>query len=470
MSSAGTGLFEAFERLRRRAGDAPAVVDERGGVRISRDQLARLVDRAGAALAPVAPGATTHSAVALRMPNGAELVAAVLACWRAGQAPLLIDAELADAEARECCHRLGIDRALGEPSFRWRALGEPDRTPSPLPEGTALLKLTSGTTGEPRAVAVAGAALEAGARQIASTMGIEAADRNLVAIPLVHSYGFDNVVLLLATLGCPAVLVHDLTPRSLFGRGRAARATVFPAVPFLLDVLSRAPSAAGARWPELRLVISAGAPLPIETRERFAARFGLRPRTFYGATECGGIAFDRAAGEELPEGCVGSALDGVAIELLDVDAEGAGRVRVRSASAASGYLPEEGEDGDTVLERGTFLTADVGRLDDRGRLHLLGRVGDVINVAGRKVYPAEVERVIRRIEGVREVAVVAVERSAVAEGLRAIVVARLGIDRASILRACEAELARYKVPRSIELRDELPRTTRGKLDRRRLGR
>jgi len=484
VTAGGSRFAAAFEHLRRASGDSMAVLDVGAERAATRDQLARLAESAAEALArsgaPPSP-ARTATAVAIRIPNSAELIAAVFGCWAAGRVPLPLDAELADAEAGGICRRLGVARVLSDAGGARCAELPVDGAALALPPDTALLKLTSGTTGEPRAVALTGDALSAGVAQIASTMGIEAGDRNLVPIPLAHSYGFDNVVLTLGTLGCPAVLVRDMTPQSLVAAGRAARATVLPAVPFLLDVLSRSRAAAGALWPELRLVISAGAPLPAETRERFASAFGVRPRTFYGATECGGIAFDREGAGDAPDGCVGSALDGVAIELDEAD-DGVGRVRVRSRSTATAYVsgapPADatatGDDGDaardadTAIGPGWFLTADLARIDERGRLHLVGRAGDVVNVGGRKVFPAEVERVIRAIPGVRDVAVVGVARSAVADALRAVVVADGEVDRERVVRACEAALARYKVPRSVEFRADLPRNARGKLDRRAL--
>jgi acyl-CoA synthetase (AMP-forming)/AMP-acid ligase II len=170
----------------------------------------------------------------------------------------------------------------------------------------------------------------------------------------------------------------------------------------------------------------------------------------------------------------------VTIDLVDSEDE-VGRVCARSRSVAAGYVPEESVPGGDVaaaapaagrpdagnaeLAPGRFLTADLGIRDDRGRLHLVGRVHDVINVGARKVYPAEVERVIRGVAGVRDVVVLSLSRSAVADALRAIVVADGSVDRASIIAACERSLARHKVPRLIEFRSELPRTARGKLDR-----
>jgi acyl-CoA synthetase (AMP-forming)/AMP-acid ligase II len=467
----GARLFASFDDVRRGDPAALAVHDVDRGVVLDRDALAALVDRVASALREGGDTALPRGArVGLQLPNSAELFAAVLACWREGWIPAPLDRELAPTEVAAVARRLGLASVRGGTELSERlpfpgAPGEPAGDPPALPADTALLKLTSGSTGEPRGVALGEDALLAGGAQILTTMGIGPGDRNLATIPLAHSYGFDNVVLALALAGTPAILTADLTPPRLVAVARESAATVLPSVPFLLDLLSR--SSARGSLPALRSVISAGAPLPRETRERFQAGFGVRPRTFYGSTECGGITFDREGTADLPEGCVGTPLDGVALELVDGE-EGAGRIAVRSPSVASGYAPSREGDADEVLSAGRFLTPDVGRIDDGGRLHLLGRALDVINVGGRKVYPAEVERVIRAVPGVRDVVVLGMQRSAVAAALRAVVEASPEVSREDVVAACERDLARYKVPRLVDLRTELPRTARGKVDRGRL--
>lgn len=480
--STANRLHASFEALRREDSGALAVFDADRGVCLSRDELTRQIDDIASRIA-TAYGARLPAGarIGLRVPNSPELIAAVLACWREGWVPVPLDRELAPAEVEGIRRRLSLDAVRegivlderaprAEPSDVPTASDPSDRSlpidssgsEIPLATDLALLKLTSGSTGEPRGVALNEAALIAGGTQILRTMGIEPTDRNLVTIPLTHSYGFDNVILTLLLAGTPAILTADLTPLRLLKVARDLGATVMPSVPFLLDLLAR--SSAGCALPAMRLVISAGAPLPCAIRERFHAVFGLRPRTFYGSTECGGISFDREGTADLPEGCVGSALEGVAIELDQVE-EDHGRIAVRSRSVASGYVPGGDE---STLGNGRFTTADIGRFDDQGRLHLLGRALDVVNVGGRKVYPAEVERVIRRIPGVRDVVVLGLGRSAVASALRAVVAAEPELTRDAILRACEQSLARYKIPRRIDLCRELPRTERGKIDRRRL--
>jgi acyl-CoA synthetase (AMP-forming)/AMP-acid ligase II len=462
-------LAARFAELRRARGSALAVLDVDEHQALTRDDLARAADRVGEVLDAVIP-VGERAVVAVQLANGAEFFASILACWERDLVPVPVDHDVSPESVIDLCHAvcasvlLRADAAGRVVAVPWRDSLE---APAALAPAIALLKVTSGTTGEPRAVALATEALEAGVAQIVSTMGLEPVDRNLVTIPLAHSYAFDNVVLTLLRDGMPAILARDLTPKRLLTVAREGAATVLPTVPFLVDVLGR--STMAGTVPSLRCVISAGAPLPVIARERFARAFGVRPRTFYGATECGGIAFDREGDGDLPEGCVGVALERVRIALADPDEDGIGRVRVHSASVATAYhpAPARADARDEVeLERGSFFTADLGGFDARGRLQLVGRVREVVNVGGRKVHPAEIERVIREVPGVIDVVVSGVARSSVADALRALVAAEPDVTRADIAAACEQRLARYKVPRSIEIVRELPRTGRGKLDRR----
>jgi acyl-CoA synthetase (AMP-forming)/AMP-acid ligase II len=461
-------LAARFAELRRADGGALAVLDADERRTLTRDDLARETDRLGDVLHGVLP-AGTRGIVAIQLANGAAFFASILACWQRDLVPMPVDHDVAAEALIDLCHEVGA-AVLLRADADGRVVAVPWReslgAPRPLDPAIALLKVTSGTTGEPRAVALSTASLEAGVAQIVSTMGLEPTDRNLVTIPLAHSYAFDNVVLTLLRDGMPAILARDLTPRRLLAVARQSEATVLPTVPFLIDVLGRSKQAGKA--PSLRRVISAGASLPVIARERFAAAFGVRPRTFYGATECGGIAFDRDGDGALADGCVGTPLDGVRITLADPDEDGIGRVRVHSASAATSYHPgpSAGDPGEVELAPGEFFTADLGSFDDRGRLQLVGRVREVVNVGGRKVYPAEIERVIRGVPGVIDVVVSGVARSSVADALRAVVAADVHVSREDIAAACEQRLARYKVPRSIEIVRELPRTGRGKVDRR----
>jgi long-chain acyl-CoA synthetase len=295
-------------------------------------------------------------------------------------------------------------------------------------------------------------------------MGLLAEDRLVAAIPLSHSYGLVSVALPPLRRGTPVIFP---APEGLFAALDAARtfdATFLPTVPAFIAALV----ALGTPppWPpSLRLVITAGAPLAPEVARRFRAIYGRGVHVFYGASECGGIAFDRR-GDAAERGAIGTAVDGVTIELAsDDDApEGAGRVVVRAASVGAGYLPAP----DQRLAAGVFRTGDFGQLVD-GELRLVGRAEGWINVRGKKVDPAEVERVLAEMPGVDEAAVLALRDPASGtERVAAAIATRAALDWNAVRAWCAGRLAAHKAPRAIVFLDALPRTARGKLDRRAL--
>ena len=317
------------------------------------------------------------------------------------------------------------------------------------------MRLTSGSTGAPRGIAVGAEALAADEEQLARTMGLGRHRRFLGAVPLSHSYGIASLALPALRRGTTLVVPDDRGPLAPLAAARHLEASFFPTVPAWLDALdpaARAAALAGA----LRLVISAGAPLPPPTAARFRERYGFPVHVFYGASECGGITYDRegTAGER---GTVGEPVDGVEVEL-----DGDGRIAVRSPAVATTYLP----DPDARLGGGRFLTGDLGAWAGR-ELVLRGRADDLVIVKGRNVNPREVEMVLRQLAGVEDVAVLGVEPAAAAGAtLRAVIATRPGLlTYEAVSTFCRARLAEHKVPRSVIFVAELPRTERGKLDR-----
>jgi long-chain acyl-CoA synthetase len=220
----------------------------------------------------------------------------------------------------------------------------------------------------------------------------------------------------------------------------------------------------------LRKLISAGARLPFETVLAFHSRFGLKIHSFYGASESGGISYDDD--EEVGSNeTVGRPLPGVTITFRPEDGvpAGTGRVHVRSAGVSSGYI---GGDSSEFVDNG-FLTGDYGAFDSDGRLRLTGRVSSFINVAGKKVQPAEVEDVLRQMPGVRDVRVVGAADPQRGEQVVACLVAdpseEAAITMLAVRRFCSQRLAAYKIPRTVIVLDAIPLTARGKTDRRALG-
>ncbi len=338
--------------------------------------------------------------------------------------------------------------------------------------GAAIIRMTSGSTGAPRGAVVTAAQAAADGRAIVRKMGIRPEDTNLAAIPLSHSYGFDNVVLPLVMQGTPALLLARPLPALILRALRSRRPVVLAAVPYLLDLLARHPDAASrrrgispTRQHGLRLCISAAAPLPPATAATFRTRFGVPVHNFYGSSETGGIAFDDETGGPAEAGFSGTPLPGVTITIdrrgLQGLRPGEGRVVVTGPAVASRYFPTSSPD----LAKGRLRTSDIGRLDERGRLHLTGRLSSLINVAGRKVNPDDVERALLDLGGVADAAVMGVADPLRGEQVMAWVVARGGMDEPRIRSELARRLSRHEQPRAFRFVRRIPRTPRGKVDR-----
>ena len=423
--------------------------------------------------------------VLLSARNLDSYLVAIATLWKLGLVPLLADADLSRPEIADLVRTFRpaaclLDRAADPPNGRREAAGEAlsglhawlpsrraTRNLAAAPAGAAILRLTSGTTSRPRGLLVTVDQLLADSRNICSTMGIAPDDTLVAAIPLGHAYGFVHLLMSLVTQGTRPLLLEHPLPALLHEALSGPGPIVYPGTPYLHELLLQ--GAPGKRYRGLRLVFSAGAPLAERLGRAFKTRFGLPIRTFYGASECGGISYDRSASGILPDGCVGRPLDGVGVTLqtLPGHEEGEGRVCVRSAAVVAGSYPETaGEE----FRPGFFMTSDLGRFDARGDLHLTGRLDRIVNVGGRKVNPIEVERVMRALPGVREAAVFGTPDRHRGQALCACVVAAGRMTRETLLAACRERLAPFKIPRRIEFVDAMPVTARGKTDRRALAR
>jgi acyl-coenzyme A synthetase/AMP-(fatty) acid ligase len=463
MTYAPSTLASAFARLVDHDPSAPLVVSS--SRRVSRGDVAALARAAERALEAVAGPAKL---VGLSVPNGPAFLAGVIALRQRGHGVLLLDPLAPLAERRRSCAALGatglISSALGWPidGSEWRYAAIPDA--APFVDGdddVGFVKLTSGSTGAPRGIASTEAALVADDEALARSMGLRADDRILGAIPMSHSYGFSSVALPALRRGSVLVVPDEEGPLAPLLAARVAAATVFPSAPAYLQAilkLSQPPS-----WPEsVRLVLSASAPLPPDVAAQFRARFGLPVHVFYGASECGGICYDRD-GSAAERGTVGEPVDGVRVRLEPPFGDAPeGLVTVESASVALGYIP--GDRG--RLGQGRFVSSDLAELEG-SELRLRGRVDALINVKGKKVNPTEIESVLRRLAGVSEAVAFGVPSADKAsDTVRAVVACPsggLGYDE--VLAWCRAHLAEHKVPRSLVLVSAIPRTSRGKVSR-----
>lgn len=318
---------------------------------------------------------------------------------------------------------------------------------------TAHLKLTSGTTGAPRAVAFTAAQLTADADNIVATMGLRADWPNLGVISLAHSYGFSNLVTPLLLHGIPLILLPTALPAAVQAAAGRWPALTLPAVP----ALWRAWHEAGAIPPAVKLAISAGAPLPLPLEQRVFADHGLKLHNFLGASECGGIAYDPTPEPRQDARWVGFALRGVTLARDDD-----GCLVVTGAAVGQGYWPEP----DARLDGHRYASADLVEFADDGALLLRGRLSDVINVAGRKISPEAIEAVLRRHPGVAECLVLGLPSAAShGEQIAAVVQPRGGVAEGELRQFLLAQLPAWQVPRVWHLVDSLAPDGRGKLSR-----
>jgi acyl-CoA synthetase (AMP-forming)/AMP-acid ligase II len=474
MPEASCPIVRRFLTLARRRPGLPALLGPDGEVLATRGALAAGIHAQRERLAPLlAPGST----VVLSLPNGADFVRAFAALRLLGARVALADASAPADELQRAAAAVGAaflaatperlartQLVLAEGSLAIAARRKPEQVE--LPAGTAILKLTSGSTGLPRAVAVSARQLAADTVQIMRTMGVRPDDVTMAAIPLTHSYGIGSclVPLLLTgtplafpTWGLPAALAHTLA-----GAGVAH----FPAVPAMIRTLATLPGL--PELPELRVCLTAGAPLAPQDAAAFHAATGHKVHVFYGCSECGGITYDRSEEPVHEVGAVGTAMDRVLVEVVDdegtpLPAGVEGRVRVTSRAVALGTVPLPEDSG--ALAAGRFLSGDLGVVDTGGRLSLTGRVAEFLNVAGKKVHPEEVRRVLEALPGVRSAAVAGIPDPHRGQLVAALVAVEPGanITVHAVLSACRQRLAPHKVPRRIVIVNELPVSERGKV-------
>ena len=448
--------------------DAPVV--HAGGVSHSwADVRTRAASVAGdLAAAGVAPG----NAVGVMLPNGADLIATLFGVWRAGAVYIPLNPRLTDGEVAHILSSTGPAAVVSPDGIEAR----PD--PRTFDADVALVQFTSGTTGRPKPVLLTHSGVVTlldgvisklrGARPAPTGPGTTSPPPmpNLIPVSLSLWAGIYNVLFALR-VGAPVVVMDGFDPLELatLVRRHGIRSTVLPpaAMVALVDdarVTDLAP---------LRFVRSITAPLSPRQARRFRDRFGISVLNSYGQTEIGGeiigwsAADSRAHGDD-KLGSVGRPHAGVEVRIGAPGDDGAGELQVRTPAMSKGYA-----DGSDLADRLTadawFRTGDIARIDDDGFVWIEGRVSDMVNRGGLKVFPAEVEDVLLSSPDVADVAVVGRPDERLGEAPVAFVVAAPGVAPSSdgLSDYCRAHLAPYKVPVRFEIVDALPRNEVGKV-------
>jgi acyl-CoA synthetase (AMP-forming)/AMP-acid ligase II len=455
----------------------------------------------------VGPG----DSVAIFLPNSVEWVESCFATLRAGAVAVPISYEaslpeiayrLADADCRtiittderaetlaRALHELPgcrtvilVERGEQHPDgLRFAELADTPATSAPRDPAEmttpSFIVYTSGTTGRAKGVILSlHSLLWVTAACWAPIVGVSADDVILSPLPLFHSYALSLSVLTVLAVGATEYICERFSTGEVFDALQGVTYTFVPGVPTMFHYLLQAGTdAPAARFPGLRLCVSAGAIMPATLNRAFEDRFGIALLDGYGITETATmVTMNWPHGTRNPGSC-GLPVPGLAVRVVDplsgrdVAAGDEGELIVRGPNLMAGYhnRPEETA---AALRDGWYRTGDLARSDANGYLTITGRLKELIIRGGQNIAPAEIEEAASSFETVFDCAAIGVQHDTLGEVPVLFVVARPGcrLDTEELLAHCRQQLSAYKVPVAVHFVAEIPRTGSGKIMRYRL--
>jgi len=344
------------------------------------------------------------------------------------------------------------------------------------PDDIAHIAYTSGPSCRPKGVMISHQDLVVSANKSGDFFGQTDKDiAVLFALPLHHAFGLVVVLLGALAKGGTVAIMPGLSISSLTELVEREKATIFWGVPFVFGLLIRFAEEEGLDHDlsSLRLCVSAGATLPLITRERFKRCYGRDIVEFWGLTESVSCVNSQPIDGGGKPGSVGKPLPGYTVKVVDgngreVLPNQAGEVIVRGLMMKGYYSEPKGTA--RAIGDGWLYTGDIGRIDEDGDLFLMGRKKEVIITKGQNVYPSDVEDVLKTHPKVAEAAVVGVPDETRGEVVRAVISLKKGqsITNRGMIRFCQKHLANYKLPKQIIFLDSLPKTAAGELHKEKL--
>ncbi|MBK4217139.1 malonyl-CoA synthase [Paracoccus caeni] len=334
----------------------------------------------------------------------------------------------------------------------------------------AALLYTSGTTGRSKGAMLTHGNLVSNTLALIEAWRYSASDVLIHALPIFHTHGLFVATNVTLFSGASMVFLPKFDVDRIFEL--MPRATVLMGVPTFYVRLLQDDMLTAENTSKMRLFVSGSAPLLAETHREWEARTGHAILERYGMTETNMNASNPYEGDRVA-GTVGMPLPGVEIIVTDPDSGAElprgeiGMVEVRGPNVFKGYWQMPEKTAAELRENGFFITGDLGKIDEHGYLHIVGRGKDLIITGGYNVYPIEIEAEIDELPGVNESAVIGLPHRDFGEGVTAVVVAQKGADlsEADVLAPLEARLAKFKLPKRVMFVEELPRNTMGKVQK-----
>lgn len=392
---------------------------------------------------------------------------------------LFVCAPAFEAQARELAEASGVARVatLGDQvdgSLMDAVHGKPGRfvdVPRASSDLAAIL-YTSGTTGRSKGAMISHGNLVSNARALVDAWQITGEDWLLHALPIFHIHGL--------FVACNSLLMAGGSMLFLSKFDAAQMLRLLPQVNLLMGVptfytrLLDQPGLTREAVAHMRLFISGSAPLTAETHKAFSERTGMAILERYGMTETGMNTSNPLDGERIA-GTVGFPLPGVELRITDPSQSEPtplpqgepGMIEVRGPNVFQGYWRMPEKTAEELRADGYFMTGDIGFIDDKGYVQIVGRNKDMIISGGFNVYPKELEEILDTLPGVVESAVIGVPHPDFGEGVTAVLVATQGQapSEAQVLAALDGKLARFKQPKRVMVVDALPRNVMGKVQK-----
>ena len=358
-------------------------------------------------------------------------------------------------------------------------LKKSDATPSHAdckPEDTALFQYTGGTTGLPKGAMLTHRNLVCNAIQSATwTRMRERSEIVLSVIPFFHSYGLTACLNSTIYRGGTLVLLPRFQTQDVLKCIKKYRPTLFPGIQAMYVAINNFPGVEKYDLSSIRACISGAGPLHLEVQERFEALTGGKIVEGYGLTEASPVTHANPVHGKRKKGSIGLPFPDTDAKIVDLETGErelpvgeVGELVVRGPQVMKGYWNKSDEENRNMLRNGWLYTGDMSRMDEEGFFYIVDRKKDMIKTKGENVYPREVEEVLFRHPKVKDAVVAGIPESFSVEVIKAYVVLKEGQEATEeeILEFCRRELAKFKVPKFVEFRRELPKTIVGKVLRR----
>jgi len=351
---------------------------------------------------------------------------------------------------------------------------------APLPsqnaeEDLAVICYTSGTTGLAKGAMITHVNFISNISTLAELWELSESDKLLMALPMFHIHGLGIVIHGMAYCGYSMVLLERFEAQRALDEISRNKCTVFMGVPTMYIRLLEDGVKTGD-LSSMRLWTVGSAPMPVDALNKFREKFSAEILERYGMTETAVVITSNPLRGKKKPGSVGLPLPGVEVKIVDDDGNEVptnevGEIAVKGPSVMKGYWNKPAET-EEAFKGGWFHTGDLGKLDEEGYLHIVGRKKEMIIASGFKVFPREVEEVIHAYPKVKEVAVVGLPDPVRGESVKAFVVLKDGMTAApqELDEYCRKNLAAFKVPRTYEFVQSIPRTPSGKILNRMLSR